>query len=142
MFYCEYCGILLVMQSVCSTLSSQPFCLSILIYTLNLKKLRVLQNPQNLLEGVREISFTWFLQVFVIIERSEDDSSLHKGSNSTELSVTVYISSERYLKSTLDFTEIVNSISKCTLGQDHYVKFTRFTIFFRYFTFDLQSFSQ
>ena len=122
MFYCEYCGILLVMQSVCSTLSTQPFCSSFLIYPLNLKKLRLLQNHQNLLGGVRKISLTWFLQVFVIIERSEDDSSLHKGSNSTELSVTVYISLEGYLKSTLDFTEIVNNINKCTLGQDQYVK--------------------
>ena len=81
-----------------------------------------MQNRQNLFGGVREISLTWFLQVFVIIERSEDDSSLRKGSNTTELLVTVYISSEGYLKSTLDFTEIVNNINKCTLGQDQYVK--------------------
>ena len=122
MFSCEYCGILSVTQSVCCTLSSQPFCSSILAYPLNLKKLRILQNHQNLLGGVREISLTWFLLVFVIIERSEDDSSLHKGSNSTVLSVTVYLSSEGYLKATLGFTEIVNNINKCTLGEDQYVK--------------------
>ena len=104
------------------TLSSQPFCSSILIYLLNLKKLRLLQNHHNLLGRVREISLTWFLLVFVIIERYEDDSSLDKGSNSTELSVTVYISSEGYLKATLDFTEIVNNINKCALGQGQYVK--------------------
>ena len=57
-----------------------------------------------------------------MIERSEDDSSLHKENNSTELSVTVYIISEGYLKATLNFTEIVNNINKCTLGQDQYVK--------------------
>ena len=122
MFSCEYCEILSVTQSVCCTLSSQPFCSSILIYPLNLKKLRLLQNHQNLLGGVHEISLTWFIKVFVIIERYEDDSWLYKGSNSTELSVTVYINSEGYLKSTLDFTEIVNNINKCTLGQDQYVK--------------------
>ena len=122
MFSCDNYRILSVTQSVCCTLSSQPFCSAILIYLLNLKKLRLLQNHKNLLVGVREISLTWFIQVFVTIERSEDDSSLHKGSNSTELSVTVYISSEGYLKSTLDFTEIVSNINKCTLGQDQYVK--------------------
>ena len=81
-----------------------------------------MQNHQNLLGGVRKISLIWFLLVFVIIERSEDDSQLHKGSNSTELSVTGYLSSEGYLKATLDFTETVNNIKKCTLGKDQYVK--------------------
>ena len=129
MFSCEYCRILSVTQSVCCTLSSQPFCSSILIYPLSFKKLRLLQNHQNLLGEVREISLTWFLLVFVIIERYKDDFSLHKGSNSTELSVTVYISSEGYLIATLDFTEIVNNINKCTLGQDQYVKLQDLSFF-------------
>ena len=72
--------------------------------------------------GVLEVFLTWFLLAFVIIERSENDSSLHKGNNSTGLSVTIYISSEEYLKAILDFTETVNNINICTLGQDQYVK--------------------
>ena len=131
MFSCEYCEILSVTQSVCCTQSSQPFCSSILIYPLNLKKLRLLQNHQNLLGGVHEISLTWFLLVFVITERSEDDFSLHKESNSTELPVTVVISPEGYLEATLDFTEIVSNINKRTLGQDQYVKLQDLPFFFQ-----------
>ena len=90
-----------------------------------------MQNHQNLLGGVHEISLTWFLLVFVITKRSEDDFSLHKGSNSTELPVTVVISPEGYLEATLDFTEIVSNINKRTLGQDQYVKLQDLPFFFQ-----------